>query len=141
MMRSRTQLSLSRLVRSALVLPALLLFTGSGCGDGKPPKYPLSGTITFDGKPIAEGSIMFIPSDRHSSTETAAIVDGKYAIELPVGQKLVMVEASRFIGPEDKAMGVRPRDQYLPDRYNVESKLTMEVKPQNDNIYDLKLQK
>ena len=127
-------------MRGALVSPVLLSIV-CGCSDGKAAKYPLSGTIMFDGKPIPEGSIMFVPSDRHSSTETAPIVDGKYSLELPAGQKLVMVEASRFIGSEDKAMGVRPRDQYLPDRYNVESKLTMEVKPQNDNVYDLKLQK
>ena len=118
-----------------------LAFAIVGCSEGKPPNYPLSGTITFEGKPVPEGTIMFLASDKRSGNAKAEIVDGKYTLELPAGQKLVKIEASRFIGPEDKSMGVRPRDQYLPDRYNVESKLTVEVKPQNDNVYDLKLQK
>jgi hypothetical protein len=112
-----------------------------GCGDGKPPKYSLSGMLTFDGKPIPEGSIMFQATDKRTAPDTALIVDGKYQLELTAGEKLVMVEASKFVGPEDKTMGVRPRDQYLPHKYNVESTLTMEVKPQDGNVYDLKLQK
>ena len=84
---------------------------------------------------------MFVASDKRSGNAKAEIVDGKYTLELPAGEKVVKVEASRFIGPEDKSLGVRPRDQYLPDRYNVESKLSMEVKPQNENVYDLKMQK
>lgn len=129
-----------RLVGATFSL-SVLAFSVAGCSDGKPPNYPLSGAITFEGKPVPEGTIMFIPSDKRSGTAKAEIVDGKYTLELPAGEKLVKVEASRFIGPEDKSLGVRPRDQYLPDRYNVESKLTTEVKPQNDNVYNLKLQK
>lgn len=112
-----------------------------GCGDGTPPRYSLSGVVTFDGQPIPEGSIMFQAADKRSAPDTAQIVDGKYSLKLQAGQKLVMVEASKFVGPEDKTMGVRPRDQYIPHRYNVESKLTMEVKPQDGNVYDLPLQK
>lgn len=121
--------------------PLLLAAMISGCSDGKPSRYPLSGTITFEGAPVPEGTVMFVAVDKRSGNFRAEIVDGKYSLELPAGEKLVMVEASRFVGPENKSLGVRPRDQYLPDRYNVESKLTMEVKPQTDNVYDLKLQK
>jgi hypothetical protein len=112
-----------------------------GCGDGKPPKYSLSGTVTFEGKPVPEGSIMFQAADKRTAPDTAQIVDGKYSLELMAGEKIVMVEASKFVGPEDKTMGVRPRDQYLPHRYNVETTLKMEVKPQDGNVYDLSLQK
>jgi hypothetical protein len=122
-------------------LICIVLLPMLGCGDGKPPKYALSGTVTFGGMPVPDGSIMFQASDKRTAPDTAAIVDGKYALELTAGQKLVMVEASKFVGPEDKTMGVRPRDQYLPHKYNVESKLTMEVKPQDGNVYDLPLQK
>lgn len=116
-----------------------LLLPHSGCGDGKPPKYSLSGTVTFNGQPIPDGSIMFQATDKRTAPDTALIVDGKYTLKLPAGEKLVMVEASKFVGPEDKTMGVRPRDQYIPHKYNIESKLTMEVKPQDGNVYDLPL--
>lgn len=121
----------------------LLLFVAclAGCGDGKPPTYELSGTVTFDGKPIPEGSIMFRPSDNRSATATTQIVDGKYSLKLPAGQKSVMVEASQFVGPVDKTMGQRPRDQYIPFKYNVETTLTMEVKPENNLVQDFALKK
>ena len=140
MISANLNLNQRRLVPVILLLTSLIVAT-SGCSDGKPPNYPLSGTVTFEGKPVPEGTIMFIASDKRSGNAKTEIVDGKYTLELPAGEKLVKVEASRFIGPEDKSLGVRPRDQYLPDRYNVESKLSMEVKPQNENVYDLKMQK
>ena len=122
----------------------LLLFVASlvsaGCGDGKPQKYKLSGTVTYEGQPIPEGSIMFMASDLRGQPETAQISNGKYSVDVTPGQKKVVVEASKFVGPEDKTMGVRPRDQYLPNKYNVDSTLTREVKPQDD-VYDLTLTK
>ena len=34
-----------------------------GCGkDGGPARYAVEGTVTFDGKPLAEGEIIFVPS-------------------------------------------------------------------------------
>jgi hypothetical protein len=130
----------ARMLKHRLFL-VLLSLSVVGCGDGKPPKYELSGTVTFDGKRVPEGSIMFRPSDNRSAPETTQIVDGKYSLQLPAGQKSVMIEASRFVGPVDKTMGQRPRDQYIPFKYNVESKLTMEVKAENGGVHDFTLTK
>lgn len=135
-----TSLSEIKMHRFVTLLLLTIALVCTGCSDGKPPKYKLSGTVTFDGKPVPEGSIMFLASDLHGQPETAQIVDGKYALEVTAGQKKVVVEASKFVGPEDKMMGVRPRDQYLPTKYNVDSALTREVKPQDD-VYDLALTK
>lgn len=40
-----------------VAIPCLL----TGCGDGGPPRYHISGTITFDGQPVPAGAISFIP--------------------------------------------------------------------------------
>lgn len=40
---------------------AALPFVLTGCGDGGPPRYHISGTITLDGKPVPAGAISFIP--------------------------------------------------------------------------------
>jgi hypothetical protein len=33
-----------------------------GCGDGKPTRVPVAGTVLIDGAPVTHGSIMFIPT-------------------------------------------------------------------------------
>jgi hypothetical protein len=128
------------MLRFTLLCLLVASFVAVGCGDGKPPKYKLSGTVSYEGQPIPEGTIMFLASDLRGQPETAPIKDGKYALEVTAGQKKVVVEASKFVGPPDKTMGVRPRDQYLPNKYNVDTTLTKELKPQDD-VYDLVLTK
>jgi hypothetical protein len=38
-----------------------------GCGDGRPPRVPISGQVLIDGKPLTYGSVRFIPSDARAS--------------------------------------------------------------------------
>jgi hypothetical protein len=40
---------------------AALPCTLAGCGDGGPPRYHISGVVTFDGQPVPAGAISFIP--------------------------------------------------------------------------------
>jgi hypothetical protein len=35
----------------------------TGCGDGLPPRVPVSGKITIDGQPVTFGSIRFVPAE------------------------------------------------------------------------------
>jgi hypothetical protein len=46
--------------RSFLVL-CLMFSCWVGCGPSAPPRYHLSGTITFNGQPIPKGAILFDP--------------------------------------------------------------------------------
>jgi hypothetical protein len=52
------------------ILPlGLLLAAAAGCGDGRPQRVPVSGTVLIDGQPLAYGSIMFIhPESRPSGS-------------------------------------------------------------------------
>jgi len=43
---------------ACLLLPLL-----SGCGDGRPERVPVSGTVTIDGEPVTAGYIRLIPPD------------------------------------------------------------------------------
>jgi hypothetical protein len=50
--------------RLAVLLPLLLIM---GCGDGKPPRYPVSGVVTLDGRPVGEGAhVIFHPQGETS---------------------------------------------------------------------------
>lgn len=57
----------------------LLFVTGCGGGDDGPPRFRVSGTVTFDGKPVPAGTIYFQPAAGNKGPAgLAAIVKGKF---------------------------------------------------------------
>lgn len=49
---------------ASLILLLSCLFLSTGCGDGRPKRYPVQGVVTVDGKPLSGefvGSIRLIP--------------------------------------------------------------------------------
>ncbi|MDA0285652.1 MAG: hypothetical protein O3B13_22285 [Planctomycetota bacterium] len=60
----------------------LLLLFVTGCGGGGddgPPRFRVSGTVTFDGKPVPAGTIYFQPAAGNKGPAgLAAIVKGKF---------------------------------------------------------------
>jgi hypothetical protein len=59
----------------------LSLVALAGCGDSGPARFELSGTVTYDGKPVPAGFIVFIPDDATGNSgpgTTAGIQDGQY---------------------------------------------------------------
>jgi hypothetical protein len=62
--------------------PAVLIIASCGSEEdvfGK--RYPVSGTVTYNGKPLEKGGISFVPEDIKSNFgASGAIVDGKYTL-------------------------------------------------------------
>jgi hypothetical protein len=92
----------------------------------------VSGTVTFDGKPVAEGDITFVSLTQPKPKVIAAkIKDGKYQTEqLAVGKYAVSVSA------------LKDGKETLPAKYTTTdtSGLTVEVKD-GSNTHDIKLMK
>jgi hypothetical protein len=115
----------------------------SGCGGGRgPERVPVSGTVTYNGKPIS-GTIRFLPTAATAAPMAAAnVMDGNYRVDLrggvPVGTHKVVIEAYRVPSnaatqdvaplPTGGARGV-PGAQYLPRRYNADSTLQITIPP------------
>ena len=62
-------------------MPALALLAGCG-GQSGPPRFDLSGTVTYDGKPVPAGYIVFEPETAAGNSgpgSQADIRDGKYS--------------------------------------------------------------
>jgi hypothetical protein len=63
-------------------LLVVLIFALAGCsGEQGPKRYRVSGTITFDGKPVPHGAVLFSPDTAKGNTGPqgiAEIKDGKY---------------------------------------------------------------
>src|SRR5690606_10089452 len=105
-----------------------------------PSTYPVAGEVTFNGEPIPDGYISFASANGVVPPVAAPIVDGKYSTELTEGTKKVSIDASRFVGEENPVMGLRPRETYIPEEYNLETTLQAEVTPGGQNVFDFPLE-
>ncbi len=112
--------------RGALVLvPGLvlvLLAMQTGCGGVK--KAPVSGRVTYNGKPVKSGHIMFMSTNGVPGTGELD-GDGRYRLQAAVGENTVTVE-SRGLGkplakssPEGGPGYVKtaPGRLLIPERY------------------------
>jgi hypothetical protein len=132
-------------VRLCLVLSIGLALTAgiSGCrGDRGPERVVVAGTVAYNGKPVDEGIIRFMPvSTSLVPAIGARIADGKYRVDghggAPVGTHKIQIEAYRLLSgagaPQVGARGV-PHDQYLPKRYNAQSQLQITIEPGSREI-------
>jgi len=128
-----------------------------GCGGGRPEakKYPVSGTVTLDGKPLADGVLYFKTPDV-GAVDTIPIKDGQLKGQAQAGKRRVEICAYRESktptmyakmapspGADGKAapgMDMVQRENYLPARYNTMSTLTEEVKAGGPNQFTFDLQ-
>ncbi len=124
-----------RLLTTWLWLGFLVFAVGCG-GDGK---YPVSGTVGWNGDPIPEGSIIFTPVDPSVGPDAGQIENGRFRFRASAGPKKVEIFADRDVGKPDPVMNVVRREQYIPIRYNEETELTVEVTPQGPNDFQLDL--
>jgi hypothetical protein len=119
-------------------LPVLLL-CGCGSDDGFE-RIAVSGNVTYRGQPVEKGQIRFIPNQgTEAPLTTAAIVKGKYEAAgnsgVPVGTHRVVITARN--NPQGMAestdRGLRAK-QYLPDKYNTKTELTITIPSGRGNI-------
>src|SRR5262249_7497893 len=128
----------SRMVFWGLALGACL--ATPGCGDAGPKTYPVSGTVSLDGRPLQEGDIYFSPLDPNVSADADKIKDGQFAFRTKAGKKRVEVRASRVIPGKQTPMGGPVRVEFLPPRYNSQSTLTAEVLANGENRFAFSLE-
>lgn len=140
-------------MKSLILLSSVLLgLTSFGCGSAEqgPERVIVTGNVTFDGKPVSQGEIWFIPAAGREAPQAGAIIkEGQYRVEnkggVPIGACQVKITADRPQadvkivsdgGPEEV-----PTTQYLPARFNEKTELTVEIEsssePVNQN-FDLK---
>ena len=113
---------------------------GIGCGGGDKRETTLvSGTVTFAGKPLEEGNIVFDPVDGTGGSSMGAITNGKFEFESELGNKRVLINAVRVTEEKDQ-YGEPVTESYIPAKYNEESTLTAEVKADGENTFTFELE-
>lgn len=118
------------------------LATLVGCGDRSPHLSTVTGTVTLDGVPIANGELTFRPVEAGVAPRAATVRDGHYRVELPPGRMLVEVHAAGpATGPPTRDMGPG-FEELVPARYRgPESVLTIVVSADGDNTCPLVLER
>ena len=80
-------------MRLQTAVAALAILAASGCGESGPNTYTVVGEISYQGKPLSHGTVMFVSQEGRSG-KTAAIDDaGRYQLEIPAGEYWVQVDA------------------------------------------------
>jgi hypothetical protein len=95
----------------------------------------VTGDVTFDDTPVAEGSIKFVPDDKNLPPEGDTIKNGKYQVKLKPGRYKVEIRAIREIPGKKGPMGTEAAtEEYIPAKYNEQTELTADVGKGSDKI-------
>jgi hypothetical protein len=134
-----------------LVIVPFIAAPLSGCGEGDGlPRVEVSGTVTFDGKPLPVGLIQFHPEASLQGVAVsggAVIEGGRYQISREQGltpgtYKVVILSHNN----SDTAGGLpgEPRKlapELIPPQYNVKTTLSANVTADGRNVFDFDLKK
>jgi hypothetical protein len=101
---------------------------------------PVSGTVTYNGQPVPDGSIVFMSADNHLTPDAGKVSGGQFTFSAKPGKKKVEIRAVREVGEVIREMGVKARQSYIPTKYNAETTLTADivVGDKNQFTFDLK---
>jgi hypothetical protein len=71
--------SITAITPTAIFLAGLAAVAVAGCGDSRPKRVPVSGTVRIDGAPLTMGSVMFVHPD---SRPSAGMIDssGRFSL-------------------------------------------------------------
>ena len=126
----------------------IVAFGMAGCGANGPKLSPVSGRVTFQGKPVAAGMVRF--SNPSAGVDIMANLqpDGTYSVRmakgsgLPEGTYAVAVEPPRVDAPVGAmTLPPAPNRPDIPTKYRQPSTsgLTLTVKS-GSNVFDVEMQ-
>lgn len=123
--------------RSLCTLFVVTTLAAAGCSQNDGPQtYPVSGTVTYEGKPLKEGQIAFIPDTTKVNVGppySCKVVDGKFSGKSTPGIKKIEVYGSWETGEMmqmDDGSGQTPVRKAIPSKFNELSEIEIELKPE-----------
>jgi hypothetical protein len=127
---------------------ALAFAACGGCGSGKPPCYPVSGTVAFAGRPVPTGAVMFFPNDGGPQSNGVIGADGRFTLEATAGEHRVAVVAPRAlpVGNIDSTNWEKAfrtvAQPYVPAFYGdpETTPLRFTVVAEQENVYEVKIE-
>jgi hypothetical protein len=134
-------------LRGAVAALVILAGCGSEASDGLP-REPISGRVSFEGKPIERGTIQFVPEVPGVGFQVGSVIqDGRYSIPKESGpvpgkyKASISASAGETKPPESPGADFVLPKELIPPKYNSKSTLTVEVKTGASNRFDFDLSK
>ena len=94
------------------------------------------GNVLLDGVPLPEGDITFVPADASKAAQAGKIANGKFEVTVLAGSHRVKIEATREL---PKKGGFSYFESIIPERYNTNTELTVDVQPGGETDADFEL--
>lgn len=123
----------------------VLILVVAGCGSGTD-LASVEGTVTMDGKPLPDASVVFVNS---STRPSGARTDEKgfYRLEFSdsekgavPGKNVVRIFTAQGPGETMDGKPIPAKKELVPTKYNNETTLEFNVEPGKKNIADFKLE-
>jgi len=110
------------------LMVAVACLAAVGCGP-RDTRVECSGTVTYAGQPVEEGSIGFFPLSGGGRSEGAVITAGRYTARVLPGRHRVEIRGSRPLAGKavDSDMPGGIREDYIPKGFNEASTLEAEI--------------
>jgi hypothetical protein len=131
-------------MRKIVVLAVLGVVLLTGC-KAKHPTAPVEGLVTYKGKPVTRGKVVFFHKQLGLSGGSNIGPDGRYKLQAPVGTCQIAVQ-SREDAPSEVPNRPDAPINYLflksniPDRYEDHMRSGLQFDVQNgNNTFDLQL--
>jgi hypothetical protein len=129
------------------VASALVVMLAGCAEESGPPRLPVSGKVTLDGKPLPSGTITFLPAGKGAAA-SVPITDGSFIVGRSEGPgpgthkvEIVSVQETgkRIKSPDDPIASIEEVRNLIPARYNAGSQLQVEVKSEGENSFQFDL--
>jgi hypothetical protein len=108
---------------AAITILTTVVLAGCG-GKARPELHQVSGTVTYQGKPLPLGSVMFIPETNRGKAKTSPIdADGRYCLETVAGRYRVQIQMTGRLRSEPAPTGEGAQldipvvDWLIPEKY------------------------
>lgn len=129
---------MTRVAPLTFLLIVLALFGSSGCKPPGPKLYPITGTVTLDGQPLADGTMHFKIIEA-GSIYSFPVKEGKFEGQATEGKHRVEVVAYRLI-PVPGEMGGEVQQPLIAPRFNSATTLAADVTPTGPNAFEFKVE-
>jgi len=134
----------ARHYRSVWLLLALAIGVCPGCTADPNALQPLSGKVTFQGQPLAQGTIAFFGREEPEQRLSGAMLqEGRFHVAadfgLPPGTYKVKISSPETPANPEMIGGYPVNVERIPAEFNKNSKLVIEVKPGGGNVFDFSI--
>lgn len=126
---------------------ALVVTSFVGCGPGGPDIAGVEGTVTMDGQPLANATVVFVPEVGGRPSGSSTDESGHYELNFSEGRQgaipgknKVMISTLSDPYEDEDGNPVPGRPETIPVKYNVETELFFDVVDGKRNVADFALE-